>query len=103
MSHLAAYLPNIDDDDDYEYEHESNEPYKLTRENFEEIEDEPEDLDDKYLDENDEYDDEVNDAYKLIHSNSKEMQDLPKDMSDALKTLSKGKVIKWESRIRGLW
>ena len=88
MTHLGAYQRNIDDDDEYEYD-----PYELTREDVEEIEDRPEGVVDKYVHENDEYDDEVNDAYKLIHSNVKEMQDLPKDISDALKTLSKGKLM----------
>ena len=89
MTHLGAYRTNTDnDDDEYEYD-----PYEFTREDFEEIDDGPEDVVHKYVDENDKYDDEVNDAYKLIHSNVKEMQDLPKDISDALKTLSKGKLI----------
>ena len=98
MTHLGAFQRNIDDNDDHEYENEFNEPYELRHEDVEEIEDKPEDLVNKYLDENDEFDevndDEVNDAYNLIHSNAKEKQDLPKDISDALKTLSKGKIIK---------
>ena len=48
---------------------------------------------DEYVDDNDIYDDDINNMYKLIHSDTEEAQDLPKDIRNALKTLSKGKLL----------
>ena len=48
---------------------------------------------DEYVDNNNIYDDHVNNVYKLIHSDAEETQDLPEDVRNALKTLSKGKLL----------